>query len=158
MIREKVDRQRAIRKILESTKISSQEELRSMLEVRGFATTQATLSRDLSALKVIKIPDDEKGHIYSTTNELSSNYTHLQESSPLHTVQSIAFSHNLAIIKCLPSFAPSVAHIIDRNGLKEIVGTIAGDDTVLIILAEGVSHGQLRELLVIRLPELRGRI
>jgi transcriptional regulator of arginine metabolism len=73
-------------------------------------------------------------------------------------VQSVAFSHNLGIIKCLPSFAPSVAHIIDRNSLKEIVGTIAGDDTVLLILAEGVSHGQLRELLVTRLPELRDRI
>ncbi|MBU1635504.1 ArgR family transcriptional regulator, partial [bacterium] len=130
----------------------------SMLESRGYATTQATLSRDLSALKIIKIPDDEKGYIYTMSNEMPTTYTHLEDSSPLHTCRSIAFSHNLAIIKCLPSFAPSVALILDRIDMDIIIGTIAGDDTVLIIMAEGVSHEQFRELLVTRLPELRGRI
>ncbi|MBU1063353.1 ArgR family transcriptional regulator [bacterium] len=157
-MKEKADRQLAIREILGNSKISSQEELRSMLESRGYATTQATLSRDLSALKIIKIPDDEKGYIYTMSNEMPTTYTHLEDSSPLHTCRSIAFSHNLAIIKCLPSFAPSVALILDRIDMDIIIGTIAGDDTVLIIMAEGVSHEQFRELLVTRLPELRGRI
>ncbi|MBN2600569.1 MAG: ArgR family transcriptional regulator [Candidatus Marinimicrobia bacterium] len=157
-MKEKVDRHKAIQEILGSSKISNQEELRSMLQDRGFATTQATLSRDLSALKVIKIPDDEKGHIYSITNELPTHYTHLEESSPLHTCRSITFSHNLAVLKCMPSYAPSIALIIDRYGLSEVIGTIAGDDTVLIIMAESVSSEQFRDLLISRLPELRSRI
>jgi len=152
------NRQQAIREVLGNSKISSQEELRSILKSRGFTTTQATLSRDLSALKIIKIPDDEKGYIYTMSSELPPAYTHLEDSSPLHSCRSIAFSHNLAIIKCLPSYAPSVALILDRIKMGEIIGTIAGDDTVLIIMAEGVSHEQFRELLVTRLPELRGRI
>ncbi|MFH2025839.1 MAG: ArgR family transcriptional regulator [bacterium] len=157
-MKEKADRQLAIREILGNSKISSQEELRSMLESRGYATTQATLSRDLSALKIIKIPDDEKGYIYTMSNEMPTTYNHLEDGSPLHTCRSITFSHNLAIIKCLPSYAPSVALILDRIKMGEIIGTIAGDDTVLIIMAEGVSHEQFRELLMTRLPELRGRI
>lgn len=157
-MKEKADRQLTIQNILENSKISSQEELRSLLESRGYTTTQATLSRDLTALKIIKIPDDEKGYIYTLSKEIASTYNHLEDSSPLHTCRSIAFSHNLVVLKCLPSFAPSVALILDRIDLHEIIGTIAGDDTVLIILAEGVSHEQFRELLVNRLPELRGRI
>jgi len=157
-MKEKADRQHAIQEILGNSKISSQEELRSMLESRGYSTTQATLSRDLSALRVIKIPNEEKGYIYTMSSEVPATYNHLEDSSPLHTCRSIAFSHNLAIIKCAPSFAPSVALILDRIDLPEIIGTIAGDDTVLIILAESVSHEQFRELLVNRLPELRGRI
>ena len=157
-MKEKADRQQTIQDILENSKISSQEELRSLLESRGYSTTQATLSRDLTALKIIKIPDDEKGYIYTLSKEIASTYDHLEDSSPLHTCRSITFSHNLVVLKCLPSFAPSVALILDRIGLYEIIGTIAGDDTVLIILAEGVSNEQFRELLVNRLPELRGRI
>lgn len=155
---EKGDRQKVIQEILESSKISSQGELLSILESRGFATTQATLSRDLSALKIIKIPDDEKGYIYKIPRVFQPSYNNLEGSSPLHTCRSVAFSHNLAVLKCLPSFAPSVAMILDRVGMREIVGTIAGDDTILIILAENISHERFKELLLERLPELRGRI
>ena len=157
-MKNKADRQQTIQNILENSKISSQEELRSLLESKGYTTTQATLSRDLAALKIIKIPDDEKGHIYTMSSEMPDTYNHLEDSSPLHTCRSITFSHNLVVLKCLPSFAPSIALILDRINLPEIIGTIAGDDTVLIIMAEGVSHEQFRELLVNRLPELRGRI
>ncbi|MCD6204061.1 MAG: hypothetical protein J7L22_00190, partial [Candidatus Marinimicrobia bacterium] len=74
---EKGDRQKVIQEILESSKISSQGELLSILESRGFATTQATLSRDLSALKIIKIPDDEKGYIYKIPREFQPSYNNL---------------------------------------------------------------------------------
>jgi len=72
--------------------------------------------------------------------------------------QSIAFSGNLAVLKCLPSFAPSVALLLDAYEMDEIIGTIAGDDTVLIILKEGLSHERFRSALVERCPELRNRI
>lgn len=157
-MKERIDRHNAIRKMLETFRITSQEELRAKLEELGFATTQATLSRDLTALRVIKIPDNEKGYIYTLASEISGALLDLEGSSPIHTCKSIAFSGNLAVIKCLPSFAPSVALILDRLNLETIIGTIAGDDTVLIVIQECTSHQQFKELLLERLPELRERL
>jgi transcriptional regulator of arginine metabolism len=157
-MKEKAERLKLIRDILENSKISSQEELREKLEGQGFATTQATLSRDLNALRVIKIPDNEKGYIYTLASEISGALLDLEGSSPIHTCKSLAFSGHLAVIKCLPSFAPSVALILDRLNLDAIIGTIAGDDTVLIVIKEGFSHQQFKELLLEQIPELRERI
>jgi transcriptional regulator of arginine metabolism len=157
-MKEKAERLKMIRDILENSKISSQEELREKLEGQGFATTQATLSRDLNALRVIKIPDNEKGYIYTLASEISGALLDLEGSSPIHTCKSLAFSGHLAVIKCLPSFAPSVALILDRLNLDAIIGTIAGDDTVLIVIKEGFSHQQFKELLLEQIPELRERI
>jgi transcriptional regulator of arginine metabolism len=157
-MKEKAERLKMIRDILENSKISSQEELREKLERQGFATTQATLSRDLNALRVIKIPDNEKGYIYTLASEISGALLDLEGSSPIHTCKSLAFSGHLAVIKCLPSFAPSVALILDRLNLDAIIGTIAGDDTVLIVIKEGFSHQQFKELLLEQIPELRERI
>jgi len=157
-MKEKAERLRIIRDILENSKISSQEELREKLEGQGFVTTQATLSRDLTALRVIKIPDNEKGYFYTLASDISGALLDLEGSSPIHTCKSLAFSGNLAIIKCLPSFAPSVALILDRLNLEAIIGTIAGDDTVLVVIKEGFSHQRLKELLLEQIPELRERI
>jgi transcriptional regulator of arginine metabolism len=158
MIKEKANRHQAIHDLLEGSKISSQEELREKLVKLGFETTQATLSRDLAALQVIKIPDPEKGYIYTNSEQPVSRFSVLEDNSPLHMCNSIAFSNNLAVIRCMPSFAPSIGLILDRLDLDAIIGTIAGDDTVLVIIREGISHEQFKELLVNRLPELRGRI
>jgi len=76
----------------------------------------------------------------------------------LQTCRSITYSGNLAVLKCLPSFAPSVALVLDAFGMDEIIGTVAGDDTVLIILKEGLSHERFRTALVERSPELAERI
>jgi len=157
-MKEKAERLKMIRDILENSKISSQEELREKLGGQGLTTTQATLSRDLTALRVIKISDNEKGYIYALASEISSAYQDLGGSSPIHTCKSLAFSGNLAIIKCLPSFAPSVALILDRLNLHAIVGTIAGDDTVLVVIKEGISQQQFKVLLLAQIPELRERI
>lgn len=152
------NRHRAIRGILETSKISSQNELREKLENLGFETTQATLSRDLAALRIVRIPDADKGYVYALSSQVTSSFSLMEDNSPLNACKSIAFSHNLAVIKCLPSFAPSVALFLDGLEMDVIIGTIAGDDTVLIIIREGVTHAQFKTALVSRLPELRDRI
>ena len=154
----KRDRHRAIRQIIASRQISNQNELKDVLEKQGFVTTQATLSRDLMTLKIIKVPDAERGYIYALSENFQSSKPPIEGSSPLQTCRSIAFSGNLAVLKCLPSFAPSVALLLDAYEMNEIIGTIAGDDTVLIILKEGLSHERFRSALVERCPELRNRI
>jgi len=154
----KRDRHRAIRQIIASGQISNQNELKDILEKQGFATTQATLSRDLMALKIIKVPDAEKGYIYALSENYQSSLLPVEGGSPLQTCRSISFSGNLAVLKCLPSYAPSVALVLDAYEMDEIIGTIAGDDTVLIILKEGLSHERFRNALVERFPELHNRI
>jgi transcriptional regulator of arginine metabolism len=156
-MKERQTRHSAIRKILETDHITSQEQLKTRLEERGFSTTQATLSRDLVTLKVIRLPDAQKGHIYALPNQAFSASPMLDNHAPLKTCQSIAFSGNLAVIKCLPSFAPSVALILDSLNLDAIIGTVAGDDTVLVVIREDISHARIRERLLERLPELRDR-
>lgn len=154
----KSNRHKFIRQIIASGRITNQNELRNILASHGFAITQATLSRDLMSLRVIKVPDAEKGHIYALSENYQGAPPQVEGRSLLQNCRSIKFSGNLAVLKCLPSFAPSVALVLDAFGMDEIVGTVAGDDTVLIILKEGLSHERFRTALVERSPELADRI
>ncbi len=153
----KSDRHTAIRELIESRPIASQQELLAALQAQGFAATQATLSRDLLALRVMRIPDPERGYLYAMPGEATPTGAPA-DTSPLHGCRSLAFSGNLAVLKSLPSFAPSIGLLIDSLMMPEIVGTIAGDDTLLIVLPEGLSHHRFRQALLERLPELRNRL
>ncbi|PIS27751.1 MAG: hypothetical protein COT43_09040 [Candidatus Marinimicrobia bacterium CG08_land_8_20_14_0_20_45_22] len=146
-----------IRKILKTERIDSQKNLKRRLEEEGFEITQATLSRDLAAMKVMRVPDADKRYIYTLPNR-SAVYQTADDNSPLNACKSIAFSQNLAILKCLPSFASSVAMLVDRLEMEAVVGTVAGDDTVLIVLREDWTHKHFLDALFKRLPELRDRI
>jgi transcriptional regulator of arginine metabolism len=147
-----------IKTIITENKVSSQSELQQLLENKKVEVTQATLSRDLNRLKVVKIIDEDKGHIYAlpsimeNPNEPKVNYF------PVNNFQSIKFSNNLAVIKSAPSFASSMALIIDQLQMKEMIGSIAGDDTVMIIMSEGVTPAEFLTALRRRIPVLRDKI
>lgn len=131
-----------IRNIIQSQKIGSQDELLSVLNTRGFEYTQATLSRDLKYLKVGKVSDDEKGMIYQLPDQFiptnSATPDIQQNNNQPSGFISIEFSANMAVIKTLPGFASSLAYRIDGMNAFEILGTIAGDDTILVIAREGI--------------------
>lgn len=135
-----------IRNLIKSQKISNQEELLQLLNKKGFNYTQATLSRDLKLLKAGKIADEEKGHIYILTDELSTN--HVNERKLSDTVSrgilSAEYSGNMSVIKTLPGFASGIALRIDNLKAFEIIGTIAGDDTILVIARDGISRQDLQ--------------
>lgn len=128
-----------------------------MLEERGFSMTQATLSRDLKYLKVAKMPDNDKGYIYMLTerqlNEPSDN-----DSIPITGFVSIVFAQGMAILKTLPGHASSIAYSLDSMASYEIAGTIAGDDTILIIPRDGVTKNDLVTLLKTRMPGFRNEV
>ena len=134
-------RLKKIREIISSVDISSQEELQSELEKHGFLVTQATLSRDLKTLRVVKMT------INTGTRYVIQDWTVAMHTPPLpenlEGVISVEFSGQLGVLKTLPGFANAVAYYIDRLRLSEIMGTIAGDDTILIIAREGVSSNLL---------------
>ncbi len=136
-------------------KVSSQEELLNILEEEGLNFTQATLSRDLKFLKVNKISDPEKGYIYELPEQHGQIGAELAESYAAQGFVSIRFSNKLGVIKTLPGYASSIASLIDKSNPFEIVGTIAGDDTILIVPNENVNEKDVINALVLIIPELK---
>ena len=159
----KKKRLEVIREIINTQKIGCQIELLQPLMDAGIEVTQATLSRDLKQLKIAKVPDSTGRYIYTLPKEDSignSNikYSPVVEHHPMVGVGgflSISFSYNLVVVKTSPGFAGSIAYDIDNGNSKEILGPVAGDDTVLIILSEGVSHETAYTVLSRYIPALR---
>lgn len=156
----RLQRQVVIRKIVAANRVTSQEHLLMLLKREGFEMTQATLSRDIKALKIGKIPDQQGGYVYV-----------LQGNQPMEREMkmgganfladgfvSIDFSGNLSVIKTKPAYASSIASVIDEAGAFEILGTIAGDDTIFLVLRVGIEKRDVYNLLENVMPNLKGRL
>ena len=140
----KKERILVIKRLITSKKLSNQEELLEALRAAGYELTQATLSRDLKEIRVGKMPDAEKGNIYVLHQQLTAaERKPSAPKMPAESVISVAFSNNLCIMRTLPGFAPSVAIYIDYSSLLEIIGTIAGDDTILVIPGENFNRREI---------------
>ena len=150
----------AIKKLIQTEKISSQDELLQKLHKEGFDPTQATISRDLKALQVGRKADPDKGSIFSLPDQHQSlqEAPGLDQSFLTSAIQAIHFANQFGIIKTLPGYANSVAIAIDKADRYEIVGTIAGDDTILLIPAEGSEKKEVRKALRIIFPALKDSI
>ena len=147
------ERRRAVRELIAGGAIGSQEELLRRLAASGLSTTQATLSRDLKVLKVGKLPDGHGGYTYAFRDPLDQSGSDVSlQSVFMHGYRSIAFSGNLAVIQTLPGHAASVAFALDKLQVAGIIGTVAGDDTMLAVLAEGVTPAAARRALQRRIP------
>ena len=135
----------AIRNIVSRETVQNQDELQRLLGDQGFAVTQATLSRDLRELGIVKSHDPQRG-IYCYRDVRSGKVlpiTPRQNRFTVETIKSVEFSGNQGVVKTYPGFAGAVASVIDDNVHTGIMGTIAGDDVVLLILREGVSIPRL---------------
>jgi len=140
----KQERQNLIKRLILENKIAGQEELLEGLRVSGFELTQATLSRDLKELRVGKVADHAKGNIYVLHDLLKQGV--VQEnipSIPANSVVAVEFSYHFCVVRTFPAFASTVATYIDNSQLPEIAGTIAGDDTILVIPREGYSRKEI---------------
>lgn len=124
----------------------------SLLVNRGYDTTQATLSRDLRELKVGKVHDAHYGSIYFIPEEIKLLDGELRP--PIQGLVSLQASGQMAVLKTLPGFANSVAVKIDEKELPELMGTIAGNDTILMIIKDGVGKDKLLNALGSHFPEL----
>ncbi len=144
-----------IRTLIKENKISNQEELLELLNHSGFDFTQATLSRDLKLLRAGKIADEEKGLIYVLPDEhkaVPDNEDKLKDAVNRGFL-SIDYTGNMAVIKTLPGFASGIAYRIDGLKRFEILGSIAGDDTILIIAREGINRQDLHNALTTAMPD-----
>ena len=159
-MRNRAQRQLEIRRIIQTENVHSQEELLVKLKSKGFDLTQATLSRDLKEMQVAKVPHPVKGYIYNIPK--GENTSVEGEQNRVNYLadgfREIQFSGNMAVLKTQPGYASSIAVVIDRANAWEILGTVAGDDTILIIMREGISKTDLINALIEVMPNLKGRI
>ncbi|MCI0436407.1 MAG: arginine repressor [Gemmatimonadetes bacterium] len=128
----KRQRHAEIRELVQSHRVSSQEHLRELLADRGFDIAQATLSRDLRELRLIKVPDAE-GHHYTLPPESWHSTPSIDRLMPALFVGAEG-TGNLLVIKTLAGGAQVVGEALDWEEWPEVLGTIAGDDTILVIL------------------------
>ena len=149
-MKSKTQRILAIRRLIEKEAVSSQDELLSKLKQEGFEVTQATLSRDLKFLEAGKIPEKEKGYIYELPGGKQQNkQSATMGNFPLNGFISIEFARDLAVIKTHPGYAQSISSAIDELDAYEIMGTIAGDDTILLIPRDDVGKQDIRNALAL---------
>jgi len=153
-------RQVEIRKVIQNGDMHSQDELLVKLKGMGFDLTQATLSRDLKEMQVAKVPHPAKGYVYVIQE--SEKVIKTPETGRVNYLadgfKDLRFSGNLAVLRTQPGYANTIAAVIDRADPWEILGTVAGDDTILIIMKEGISKLDLINALVLIMPKLKGRI
>ena len=155
----KNSRLEALRLIISSQQFGSQEELLSALQGEGYKLTQATLSRDLKQLKVAKAATMSGNYIYVLPNDTMykriSTPSHIREMMKVPVFVSINFSGNMGVIKTRPGYASSIAWNIDNSDIPQIIGTIAGDDTIFIVIKEGFTHQQVIDALSEVVPNMK---
>ena len=131
---DKPDRKDIITEILNSRKVRTQDALVGFLSERGIAVAQATLSRDLRELGVVKVSDSE-GSYYKIGR---ANVVHRSIS-----VDSVDVSGQLCVLHMQPGFASAAAAIVDGASIPGVMGSIAGDDTLLVMLRENASKSEV---------------
>jgi transcriptional regulator of arginine metabolism len=136
----KPQRQHRIARLLEEQAISSQAQLVEMLAGDGVVATQATVSRDLEELGAVKVRIPGGAMAYAIPEHAKTVVTtddHLRRVMGEFVVE-VAYSANLVVLRTPPGSAHVVASALDRSGLPDVVGTVAGDDTILVVCAEQV--------------------
>ena len=131
----KSERQKTILRLISEEFIDTQTELVEKLNKLGYKATQATISRDIKELGLVKVPAGDQRYRYASPPEhkISNVYGRLRRMFQ-DSVVGFEDSENLILIRTLPGTAHAVASCIDNIGWKEIIGTVAGDDTVLIVV------------------------
>lgn len=157
-MKSKNDRLDTLRMIISSREMGSQEELLQALQKEGFTLTQATLSRDLKQLKVAKAASMNGNYVYVLPNQTMykrvSTPVQIKEMMEVPGFRSIQFSGNMAVIKTRPGYASSIAYNIDSSNIPVIIGTIAGDDTIFMVIREGAEERDVVKALSYVVPNM----
>ncbi len=141
----KRERHRQILEVLRTHRVSSQEALRELLQELGTDVTQATLSRDMRELRLVKVPGADGAGFYSSPEEWDSTPS-LESLLPtlFHSAEGV---DNLLVVRTMKGGAQTVAAGIDWEEWPEVLGTLAGDDTILLILRDAAMLEQVQERL-----------
>ena len=134
----KRQRQQALLDLVRVEPLASQEEIAARLDRLGFPATQSTISRDLDELGLVRLRDAD-GHLrYATPDAGASNGGRHLRTILREFARSIEHSRNLVVVKTPPAGASPVARALDASDLDGVMGTIAGDDTIIVVITEDV--------------------
>ena len=147
----KAQRQAVILKLIRQQRVHSQEQLRELLKAAGMDVTQATLSRDMRELRLIKVADPDGGSRYEVPSQADIPRPPLHQLLPA-LLLSLDGVDNLLVAKTPAGAASALTEALDAQGFSEIVGTIAGDNTILVV----ARSARARAALAHRLRELAG--
>lgn len=144
----KVRRQKKIIEIIENRNISTQEDLADALLNAGFEATQATISRDIKELGLVKIPSENNMYRYGVQGEqgMTLNEEKLKRMFG-ELVISIDYSDNIIVLKTYPGNAHGIASLIDGSKWAQVIGTVAGDDTILMVVKDSEKRKVSKEVL-----------
>lgn len=129
----KYNRQAKILEIIENEVIETQEEIADRLKKAGMDVTQATISRDIKELRLIKVLTSDGRYKYAAFSSEGNVYPNRLIAIFSKSYVSSDYANNIVVVKTLPGMAQASASAIDSLGWMEIVGTIAGDDTIMIV-------------------------
>lgn len=150
----KRNRHKIIQSILREEEIANQDILLNKLIHKGFELTQATLSRDMKELKIVKAPTTSGVYCYQLAGDIQPME---EDTEPLTTLGfiSMEFSGQLAVIKTRPGYAMAIAAEIDKKATEHILGTVAGDDTILLIPRENITREEVINSLSTFIPNIK---
>lgn len=142
----KARRQMRIQEIIAKEAIHTQEELAERLRQGGFDVTQATVSRDIKEMGLIKVPTTDDDYRYATPGSAQpSNSPDRLKRRLRETVITVNDSENLIVIRTIPGNAQALAGLIDNSNWEEVIGTVAGDDTILLVVKPLSAVSSIRE-------------
>jgi len=141
----KYSRHAKILEIIENYEIETQEELAEYLKRNGFNVTQATVSRDIKELRLIKVLTKNGRYKYAAIKQQESVISDRLIKIFKDSVLSIDYSSNIIVLKTLSGAANAAAEALDVLDLKDIVGTIAGDNTIFILVREDADKDEIMD-------------
>ena len=133
----KSERQAEILKIIQAGDVETQEQLLLELEERGFRATQATISRDIKELRLVKELTSRGGYRYAVSEQRSAGTTDARLRNILREgVISVDFAQNIVVVRSMPGTANAVLAALDSMEIPKVVGSLAGDDTGILIMRD----------------------
>ena len=133
----KSQRQAKILEIISTRNMETQEQLLAALQNEGFRGTQATISRDIKELRIVKELTNLGTYRYTTsTNEMSGTFSNRMNTIFRECVVGYDYAQNIIVIRTLPGLASAAGSAIDAMNLSLVVGTLAGDDTVMVVMRD----------------------
>jgi transcriptional regulator of arginine metabolism len=136
----KVRRQQAIARLIQQHEVTSQSVLVALLDEDGISATQATVSRDLDDLGAVKVRVPGGATVYAVPEFVPERVAPLDQLRRVmgEWVAEVTYSHNLVVVRTPPGCAHVVASALDRSGIDGLLGTVAGDDTMLCVASEAL--------------------
>jgi transcriptional regulator of arginine metabolism len=136
-------RQMKIREMISAQTIETQDELVEALRAAGLQVTQATVSRDIKEMQLIKVPAEDGRYKYSMPQEQRTNPVNKLKRALADNFLHIDYTENLVVMKCLPGTANAIGALIDNMEWNDVMGTICGDDTILMICRTKERSGEI---------------